>query len=696
MEDAEKPVYVSTEERRQAQKQEILRTQSAIQAESRRYSNTSGEAKPWIADDGRSVTWSMTRIRVAKVIRLQQFEALMGCIIVFNLILIIIETDREAQCFPPEPSWAHDKDLCPHRTDKVPWIKYTNLALLIIYTVEAMVRIYVDRIAYFQIKWNILDFSVVLVGWVSEALGGIISLAFLRIFRIARLSRAFRLFLSIRELYMLVTGLGSSMRAIFFGMILLFGMLTVWAIILVDFIHPVNASLTYAGCERCSRGFASVSDSVVTLFQQIVAGDSWGLISIPVMEKEPLTAIVMIAILISVSLGVMNLILAVIVESAAEAREQDLEQKTKQKLKEREYKKIELLKLCTDLDKDYSDTISLEEMEKAFEHSAKFRSVMAVLEVTREEISAVFEVLDADGSGEVDYREFVDRLYALRTCDIRLQLAQIQQQMSKQYVINQERHQAHEMKLERQLQMLQSIDSKLVQLSCRNGFAKPGNMAEANGGYLSAQAESGPPNCAEKAKPSSDRGALLKKAISLSMPSGDDYTPELIKGAEAGLTSQRGCRDGNSPYLPPAPSSIACEDNPQLEFNPSLPVNSSLPDMSEVSSGLGQLQLHMDKLAELKADIVTKAAEQARTLRRQSSILNSVHASVLQGSIANSNAGNFGETLLELQRHVQQRLTSVLRNSNAVSEEEGLDLARSATLIEDLTRHVQMRQTFAG
>merc|ERR1719491_162330 len=132
-------------------------------------------------------------------------------------------------------------------------------------------------------------------------------------------------------------------------MILLFGMLTVWSIILVDFIHPVNASLTYAGCERCSRGFATVSDSVVTLFQQIVAGDSWGLISIPVMEKEPLTAVVMIAILISVSLGVMNLILAVIVESAAEAREADLEQKTKQKTREREYKKIELLKLCTDL-----------------------------------------------------------------------------------------------------------------------------------------------------------------------------------------------------------------------------------------------------------------------------------------------------------------------------------------------------------
>ncbi len=67
-----------------------------------------------------------------------------------------------------------------------------------------------------------------------------------------------------------------------------------------------------------------------------------------------------------VSLGVMNLILAVIVESAAEAREADLAQKQKMKMQEQALKKIELLELCTSLDSDSSNSISLAEMKDAW------------------------------------------------------------------------------------------------------------------------------------------------------------------------------------------------------------------------------------------------------------------------------------------------------------------------------------------
>ena len=63
-------------------------------------------------------------------------------------------------------------------------------------------------------------------------------------------------------------------------------------------------------------------------------GDSWGLVSVPVIEKRPEYTIIFICIVVSVSLGVMNLILAVIVESAAEARESDLAQKHKTQKKE--------------------------------------------------------------------------------------------------------------------------------------------------------------------------------------------------------------------------------------------------------------------------------------------------------------------------------------------------------------------------
>lgn len=41
----------------------------------------------------------------------------------------------------------------------------------------------------------------------------------------------------------------------------------------------------YDGCERCPRAFKSTFNSALTFTQQIVTGDSWGTISIPVIEE---------------------------------------------------------------------------------------------------------------------------------------------------------------------------------------------------------------------------------------------------------------------------------------------------------------------------------------------------------------------------------------------------------------------------
>eukprot|EP00972_Heterocapsa_arctica_P074283 10964219-Heterocapsa_arctica.AAC.1 len=59
--------------------------------------------------------------------------------------------------------------------------------------------------------------------------------------------------------------------------------------------------------------------SNLTLFQQIVTGDSWGQVSIPVIEARPFFAIIIVGIVVTVSLGLMNLVLAVIVERAQDA-----------------------------------------------------------------------------------------------------------------------------------------------------------------------------------------------------------------------------------------------------------------------------------------------------------------------------------------------------------------------------------------
>jgi len=462
-------------------KTSVRNAKSEIMEESGRQIKAPRRNDRWIDPETGEVIWPWVRIFLARAIGSQKFEIFMGAVIVFNLALIVYETDITAECYP-----LYTKNIgdCPFLASKIPWVVVVNLTLLIVYTLEAAARIYVDRCYYFHVKFNWLDFAVVLTGWISEAIGNFINIGFLRIFRIARLFRAFRLFLSIRELYLLITGLGSSFRAIFFGMLLLFGMLGLWSIILVEWIHPVSASLSFEGCERCSRAFDSVSASTLTLFQQIVAGDDWGSVSIPVIEKAPHFAPIFGLVVISVSLGVMNLILAVIVESAAEARESDLAQKQKVKIKEQTTKKIELLEICAAMDKDNSDTISLQEMLEAWDGSPKFQQVMGALEVRREDLPVIYRILDGDASGEVDYREFVEKLYHLRTCDVRLTLETLKLDwassisgMTEKTAEHQVLFEAIHAKFLEQSQTLESIDAKLDHL-CSARISGLGSAAD--------------------------------------------------------------------------------------------------------------------------------------------------------------------------------------------------------------------------
>ena len=83
---------------------------------------------------------------------------------------------------------------------------------------------------------------------------------------------------------MLIGGLYSSLKAIGFGAIMLVVMILVWAVVSVEVLHPLLAELSFPSCDRCNHGFSDVFSASVTIFQQIVAGDSWGTISVPLIE----------------------------------------------------------------------------------------------------------------------------------------------------------------------------------------------------------------------------------------------------------------------------------------------------------------------------------------------------------------------------------------------------------------------------
>mmetsp|Transcript_19798 Transcript_19798/g.46198 ORF Transcript_19798/g.46198 Transcript_19798/m.46198 type:complete len:650 (-) Transcript_19798:195-2144(-) len=391
-------------------KDHLDKTLASIE-ESVRYQAQGGK-KPWVDDDGH-VFWSRQRIQVAKIMFSQSFETIMGLIIVTNLVFIMIEVDQDATCQPDFAGSLYSE--CPTRSDSVAWLRVVSMMLLVTYSVECLVRFYVERLKFFCNTWNMIDLVTVLLGWTSTLLAGTANFNLLRLSRLVRVIRAARVFISVPELYLLISGLYSSIKAIIFGSLMLGGVILVWAVISVEVIHPVavntNTTIFPSDCTRCPDGFKSVMASSLTLFQQIVAGDSWGTISIPVIEAAPFTAPLFFAIMMTVSLGVMNLILAVIVERAAEARSNDQERKLKKMQQDRAKNMFDLAILCASMDADGSGALSLEEMLTGYDDDVgEFRKLMQVMDIQRDDVASIFEVLDTDSSGEVSYLEFCQHL----------------------------------------------------------------------------------------------------------------------------------------------------------------------------------------------------------------------------------------------------------------------------------------------
>jgi len=148
-----------------------------------------------------------------------------------------------------------------------------------------------------------------------------------------------------------------------------------------------------------------------------------------------------------------NLILAVVVECAAMARERDIQDKARLKATDQLETKKELFELCSQMDADGSGTRSKEELFYAYENMVEFSTLMMKLEVQADDLDALFRVLDADGSGDLDYEEFCDELVSLKSEDQQTLL------ILTRYAVQQIQHEL-DTKLQSKMQNLISASAK--------------------------------------------------------------------------------------------------------------------------------------------------------------------------------------------------------------------------------------------
>eukprot|EP00747_Dinoflagellata_sp_TGD_P091412 gnl/TRDRNA2_/TRDRNA2_165041_c2_seq3.p1 gnl/TRDRNA2_/TRDRNA2_165041_c2~~gnl/TRDRNA2_/TRDRNA2_165041_c2_seq3.p1 ORF type:complete len:604 (+),score=73.71 gnl/TRDRNA2_/TRDRNA2_165041_c2_seq3:85-1896(+) len=352
--------------------------------------------------------WSIQRVSLWQVLQSHRFNAILGSAIMFSLVLIKEETDAKASS-----------------TNVPVWVIMLNHALTTMYSIEIVMKFYVYRMQFFRAAWNNFDLVVIgcdlLLDIVSAFVGGMPDVGFLRVMRLIRLLRAAEILVNIPELYMLVQGLISVGITLLWSSLLLCVVLTLLSILAVEFLHPLNVVLSekgvYDDCARCSYAFSTVMHSNLTLLQTLIAGDGWSNLAVPLMEHYPTTMVFFIGSLVCVPIGLLNLILTVIVDRASEARSNDLKSLALEKEKDFVAARDDLVKMCKHLDKDGSGTLCINELNAGFESNSKFSNALKAMDIHQEDLTAVFNIMDMDASGDVDYAEFVDQLYKMRHHD---------------------------------------------------------------------------------------------------------------------------------------------------------------------------------------------------------------------------------------------------------------------------------------
>eukprot|EP00927_Polykrikos_kofoidii_P001086 TRINITY_DN10396_c0_g2_i1.p1 TRINITY_DN10396_c0_g2~~TRINITY_DN10396_c0_g2_i1.p1 ORF type:complete len:733 (-),score=76.41 TRINITY_DN10396_c0_g2_i1:335-2260(-) len=336
------------------------------------------------------------------------FRIMIGIVIIINFVFICVEADFRAS-----------GEALPM------WMVTCSYVTMIVYCIETLLKLYGFQKEFASSSMNVFDAVIVFVDVLLFVVAfyskdDLPSLAVLRAVRVLRIVRILNSILIFRELYLMMQGLMSALRSIAFGTSLIFMVLTTWSILSVEFLHPRVIELDDAGvfgdcsARNCRLAFRSVLAANLTFMKTVIAGDGWGQLAVPLIEIFPASAFILIPAVISVQLGLVNVIAAVIVDRQTQARVEDesLTHAVRKEELHRSYRQLQ--SLFVKMDDDRGGSLSLDEILVSYDEVSEFRDMMDLLDIQRHDLPLVFKILDTDSSGDVSYTEFVEKLHYIR------------------------------------------------------------------------------------------------------------------------------------------------------------------------------------------------------------------------------------------------------------------------------------------
>lgn len=343
--------------------------------------------------------WHYAQGLCRRIVESPIFEAVLSVVIFVNAITIGIEADMSIQ----------------NDEEEMTWSLIVEVLFLVIYILELIIRLVANKWRCFRDPWFIFDFVLVTVSLLGQVIGAVASfpaviqqVLILRALRLLRVIRALRMIKQMRGVWRLVSGFLTSCNTMMSTLALLSLVLYIFAVLGIEMIAKDDTLQADVVTSRIiQENFSSLFVIMMTL-SQFVTMDSIASIYIPLIKKKPELSSYFIALVIIVSIALMNLVTAVLVEGALDHARQEKEEDVK--LSNSKFREMipQLQSLFESLDTDKSGELQRTEIEAA-EREKRAEIPADILDkASVASMTELFEKLDVDKSGSLKSAEFIE------------------------------------------------------------------------------------------------------------------------------------------------------------------------------------------------------------------------------------------------------------------------------------------------
>ena len=237
----------------------------------------------------------MRREHVRQFVETNGFQIFIAVVICLNAITIGFET-------------------VPHGERAYMFLSVFDLVCLLIYIVEAGLKLYAYGLGYFKDPWNVFDFLVIVTSLAVILLVSLsvmlpIPVQILRTIRLFRIVRVFKLVSLFRKLRVIVEAIGRSIPGVLWTCLLL---------LVTVYVFDVVGVFIFA--QDFPDYFGNLAAGLLTLFQ-VLTLEGWPDIARPIIEMYPFAWLYFVPFIVLTAWIMLNIILGIILNTIEESRQ---------------------------------------------------------------------------------------------------------------------------------------------------------------------------------------------------------------------------------------------------------------------------------------------------------------------------------------------------------------------------------------